>query len=72
MVKVTLKQDKSVNFHDIKIANIPVRVFRPVQSEDGDKLPAVVFYHGGGWTLGSVGEIQCFVDLFILALPTHP
>ncbi|GAA3446777.1 alpha/beta hydrolase [Planomonospora venezuelensis] len=33
---------------------VPVRVYRPV---DGDRpLPAIVYYHGGGWVFGSVAR----------------
>lgn len=31
---------------------IPVRVYTPVESEEA--LPAIVYLHGGGWSLGSV------------------
>jgi len=35
---------------------IPVRVYRPeVPAErEGESLPALVFYHGGGWVLGTL------------------
>lgn len=33
--------------------NIPVRVYRP--SAAGD-LPVLVFFHGGGWVIGSIGQ----------------
>ena len=32
--------------------DIPIRVYTP--DVDGEKLPALVYYHGGGWTIGSV------------------
>ena len=31
--------------------NIPVRIYRPVQS---GRLPVIVFFHGGGWVLGGL------------------
>ncbi|HEY4024891.1 MAG TPA: alpha/beta hydrolase [Candidatus Dormibacteraeota bacterium] len=35
--------------------DIPVRVYRPVQPAGSDgPLPLVVFFHGGGWTIGSI------------------
>jgi acetyl esterase len=35
---------------------IPVRVYTPADRDlaSGDRLPVLVFYHGGGWTLGSL------------------
>ena len=33
---------------------IPVRAYRPVGSDAGQRLPAVVFFHGGGWVLGDL------------------
>jgi acetyl esterase len=32
---------------------VPVRVYRP---SAGASLPVVVFFHGGGWTIGGVGD----------------
>jgi acetyl esterase len=31
--------------------NVPLRVYRPVA---GETLPALVFFHGGGWTIGDL------------------
>ena len=34
---------------------IPVRIYTPEADEaEGGSLPVVVYYHGGGWTIGSV------------------
>lgn len=33
---------------------VPVRLYRPRGSEAGDVLPALVYYHGGGWLLGGL------------------
>ena len=47
----------SLQIEDLKIANVPVRVYRPKQIPDGGtKLTGVVFLHGGGWIFGSVGK----------------
>jgi len=36
---------------------VPVRVYRPVTTRPDDaSLPVVVFFHGGGWTIGGVDE----------------
>ena len=33
---------------------VPVRAYRPAGSADGEVLPALVFFHGGGWTIGDL------------------
>ena len=39
--------------------DIPIRIYTP--DVNGEKLPALVYYHGGGWTIGSVDtyDIVC-------------
>lgn len=34
---------------------IPVRVYKPSDALN-ETLPAIVFYHGGGWVVGSIGQ----------------
>jgi acetyl esterase len=33
---------------------VPVREYRPASASPKDILPALVYYHGGGWVLGNV------------------
>jgi acetyl esterase len=33
---------------------IPVRLYRPLGARPGDRLPALVYFHGGGWTIGDL------------------
>jgi acetyl esterase len=40
---------------DLDADGVPVRVYRP--SPDPD-LPVVVYFHGGGWTIGSVAQFD--------------
>ncbi|KTG10340.1 alpha/beta hydrolase [Haloprofundus marisrubri] len=49
--------DVSVDFADATAApdEIPVRVYRP--AGDGP-FPTLVYYHGGGWTLGTLDSID--------------
>jgi acetyl esterase/lipase len=42
------------------IENVPVRIARPLNSKG--KLPAVVYFHGGAYYMGSLGE--CDLSLF--------
>ncbi|HEY8289695.1 MAG TPA: alpha/beta hydrolase [Acetobacteraceae bacterium] len=34
--------------------NIPVRLYRPDGTTASDRLPALIYYHGGGWLLGDL------------------
>lgn len=34
--------------------NLPIRVYRPIGSRASELLPAVVYFHGGGWVLGDL------------------
>jgi len=36
---------------------VPVRVYRP-ETEDDRRLPVLVYYHGGGWVLGTLDSID--------------
>jgi acetyl esterase len=33
---------------------IPLRLYRPLGSQAGQVLPVLVYYHGGGWTIGDL------------------
>jgi acetyl esterase len=40
---------------------IPLRLYCPLGSEPADRLPALVYYHGGGWLLGGLDshDVAC-------------
>ena len=40
---------------------IPLRVYRPAGVPDGTRLPAYVYFHGGGWVIGDVNthDVLC-------------
>lgn len=40
---------------DTEMMGVPVRIFRPKEASD-DKLPGVIYYHGGGWCWDLWGE----------------
>jgi acetyl esterase len=46
----------SVTDHKIPgpAGQIPIRVYRPVGSKPGALLPALVYFHGGGWVFGDL------------------
>jgi acetyl esterase len=33
---------------------IPIRVLRPTEAGSADRLPTIVYFHGGGWVVGSI------------------
>jgi acetyl esterase len=33
---------------------IPLRLVRPLGAAEGERLPVLVYYHGGGWTIGDL------------------
>jgi acetyl esterase len=35
-------------------SDIPLRVYRGIGTTPADKLPALIYYHGGGWLLGDL------------------
>ncbi len=43
-------------------ASVPkLTIFRPVACEPGEILPGLVYFHGGGWTLGSLETYEPFI-----------
>ncbi len=38
---------------DFKIENIPVRYYRGKNKSKNEKLPIMIYFHGGGWVLGN-------------------
>jgi acetyl esterase len=36
------------------LGDIKLRVYRPAGTTSADKLPALIYYHGGGWLLGDL------------------
>ena len=50
---------------DTEIFGVGVRIYRPVnrtnqedESQEQDLLPGLIYFHGGGWTLGSLGKLN--------------
>ena len=74
------KNDSYLEFlevNDTEIFGVGVRIYKPVNktneharsgSDGRGLLPALIYFHGGGWTLGSIGESSFFTciccDLF--------
>jgi acetyl esterase len=36
------------------LSDIPLRLYRPIGTTAAERLPGLVFYHGGGWLLGGL------------------
>ena len=34
--------------------SIPLRLYRPIGSQGGERLPVLVYFHGGGWVIGDL------------------
>lgn len=39
---------------DLRAGDIPLRLYRPLGSQPRQVLPALVYYHGGGWVIGDL------------------
>ena len=55
---------------DTKFENVPVRIYEPLTKERYG--PGVVFYHGGGWIVLSVGKllgVKCLNYFFLTGNP---
>jgi len=39
---------------DLSAGSVPVRLYRPAGVPDSTRLPALVFFHGGGWVIGDL------------------
>jgi acetyl esterase len=51
-------QDDVASIEDREVEGVPVRVYTPDGADDG---PAVVYFHGGGWVIGSLDthDVTC-------------
>ena len=63
---------------DTEIFATKVRIYRPVNRTDGGDvirddtlLPAAIYIHGGGWTLGSLGIISWWMSFRVLDRVEH-
>lgn len=45
-----------VKVSDITFAGIPVRVYEPPAGGEGYLRRGLMYFHGGGWALGSASE----------------
>ena len=48
--KLAKTEDRKINGYD---GEIQIRIYTPEGSEES-KLPAILYYHGGGWVIGSI------------------
>lgn len=39
---------------DAPHGKIPLRLYRPLDAREGETLPVLVYFHGGGWTIGDL------------------
>jgi acetyl esterase/lipase len=51
----------NIQISDDVVKNVPIRIYRPLNSTyDQNKLPVIFYYHGGGYFLGSAGNKLVF------------
>lgn len=79
--EVAKVEDVFVPLGDRRLA---LRIYRPLGSADGEALPAVVYFHGGGWLIGNLethdtlcrelcnGAQACVVAVDYRLSPEHP
>jgi acetyl esterase len=75
-------EERTVGYDDL--TDIPVRIYWPPAADTDKALPVVVFYHGGGWSIGdldthdplarahSVGAEAIVVSVDYRLAPEHP
>ena len=44
------------HYTDIYIDDVVVRRHDPPNKRDGELMRTLIYFHGGGWNMGSVGE----------------
>ena len=44
-----------------------MRMFEPANRGSGD-LPGIVYYHGGGWVIGSIGSVSHRIVYIIIII----
>lgn len=50
--------DENVTVMDTEFSDVAVRLYLPRKASDGLRR-AVVYFHGGGWSLGHAGKLFC-------------
>ncbi|XP_077865337.1 arylacetamide deacetylase-like [Saccoglossus kowalevskii] len=48
-----LPSDSNITMKDTSVSDVPIRIYAPI-AMGTEPLPAIVFLHGGGWTIGGV------------------
>ncbi|OWF35358.1 arylacetamide deacetylase-like [Mizuhopecten yessoensis] len=71
---IPAQTDKDLSDSEVKITEelfdgVKVRLFVPRDLTDKQDLPALVFYHGGGWIIGSVEQYSLFTKRLSTSLP---
>jgi acetyl esterase len=39
---------------ELRAGEVPLRLYRPAGTQSGEVLPVLVYFHGGGWTIGDL------------------
>ncbi|XP_048744387.2 arylacetamide deacetylase-like [Ostrea edulis] len=53
--------NKEVVTEDTKFEDVTVRIYRPVDLSDEERLPGIVYCHGGGWCYDAFGKYDIMI-----------
>ena len=63
LLSYKMKPPDGMESTDTTVAGVPVRVYKPFKGAGNSSLPGLVYYHGGGWTFGTIGKNSLHVIL---------
>lgn len=49
-----------IKTQDRQINGVKVRIYKPKSAKVGEKMPTMIYYHGGGYVFGSISK---FVEI---------
>ena len=64
----TKELPESVEIVDAVIDEIPIRVYRPKEKKRDNPLPGLVYYHGGGFSMGTTRSFDDFLSHLVQSL----
>jgi len=62
-------KNDQIQVYDDYIEGILIRIYRPLNASlEKDMMPTILFYHGGGYSVGSAGIINVSNIIFFIYL----
>ncbi|MBB3207423.1 acetyl esterase/lipase [Rhodopirellula rubra] len=72
---LAIEPDEQVTYKTVGEVELKLDVFRPSEHESTDRVPAIVFFFGGGWNGGSTSQFheqaRHFADLGMMAFSAN-